>query len=82
MPERRRPEKLMNDEQRARLIAKMRQRGWSWERIGKSVGMSANGARYLVERISDPEKWSQRYRKVGEGRRIPRVRGGGPSEDW
>jgi hypothetical protein len=68
----------MNDQMRARMIAKLRSRGWSWERIGKTVGLSANGAKYLLQRMTDPN-WSDRYRKVGEGGRMPR---GGPSEDW
>lgn len=67
-----------NDKERAAKIARLRRAGWSWERIGGAVGLSANGARYLWQRISDPERWRQRYTKVGEGDPVPPRR----SEEW
>jgi hypothetical protein len=56
----------------------LRRAGYSWERCGKAVGLSANGAKYLLMRVSDPGKWRERYHKEGEGDPVsPRH-----SEDW
>lgn len=38
---------------RDRMIVALRQRGWTYKRIGLKVGMSESGVRHAMERIRD-----------------------------
>jgi len=50
----RRIEATMSDDQRTRLMVTLRQRGWTYKRIGAAVGMSANGVMQALRRVTDP----------------------------
>jgi len=58
MAERRRQEQTMSDVERARLVVALRKRKWAWAAIGRQVGLSANGAKYLWMRTTDPARYA------------------------
>jgi hypothetical protein len=39
--------------ERDRQIVQLRQRGWTWAKIGRAVGMDESGARRAFQRIRD-----------------------------
>lgn len=57
MTERRRQPKTMSDYERAEIIFKLRKRGWSYDKIGRAVGLSANGAKYALLRVTQPGRY-------------------------
>jgi len=65
----------MSDESRQELVVALRRRGWTYDKIGRRVGMSANGVMQLIRRVTDPEAY---YHKLDE-----EVDDDGPDdEDW
>jgi hypothetical protein len=53
----------MSKEEKERLIVELRRRRWTYEKIGKQVGMSKNGVMQLLRRVTNPEKY---YAKLDE----------------
>lgn len=51
----------MNDETRAEMIAALRRRGWTYAQIGKRVGLSANGVKYALHRVTQPERYREDF---------------------
>ena len=56
MTDRVRQPKTMPDSERVRLIYALRKRKWSYAKIGKHIGMSANGVKYALHRVTDPTR--------------------------
>jgi lambda repressor-like predicted transcriptional regulator len=54
MAERHRQPKTMSDQERIEIIVGLRRRGWTYKRIGQSIGMSANGVKYALHRVTQP----------------------------
>ena len=67
--------RTMSDLERVEVIAELRRRGWTYARIGTVVGLSANGAKYALHRVTHPG----RYREHCE-EEVPAV--GAGTEDW
>lgn len=61
MPDRRRQPKTMNDETRAQVIMSLRRRGWTYAQIGKRVGLSANGTKYALMRVTNPGRYAEDF---------------------
>lgn len=61
MPDRRRQPKTMNDDERVKVIMALRRRGWTYARIGKRVGLSANGVKYTLHRVTQPGRYDEYY---------------------
>jgi lambda repressor-like predicted transcriptional regulator len=61
MPDRRRQPRTMPDHVRAEVIADLRRRGWTYAKIGKKVGLSANGVKYALHRVTDPHRYDEYY---------------------
>jgi lambda repressor-like predicted transcriptional regulator len=59
MPDRRRQPKTMNDDVRVELIMALRRRGWTYARIGQRVGLSANGVKYALHRVTQPGRYDE-----------------------
>ena len=56
---RRRQPRTMNDRLRAETILKLRRQGWTWEKVGRAVGLSANGAKYCLHRVTQPGQYTE-----------------------
>ena len=54
MTERRRLPKTMSDQERVEIIFTLRKKNWTYERIGKLIGLSANGVKYALHRVTQP----------------------------
>jgi lambda repressor-like predicted transcriptional regulator len=54
---RRRQPKTMNDDLRAAVIMDLRRKGWTYKAIGQRVGLSANGAKYALHRVTQPGRY-------------------------
>ena len=54
MGERIRQPKTMSDQERFEVIRSLRRRGWTYAKIGRQVGLSANGVKYALHRITQP----------------------------
>jgi hypothetical protein len=61
MPERRRQPRTMNDQVRAEVIMDLRRLGWTWEKVGRAVGLSANGAKYCLHRVMQTGKYAEDF---------------------
>jgi hypothetical protein len=59
MAYRRRHPRTMNDETRAELIGELRRRGWTYAQIGRRVGLSANGAKYALHKVTQPGRYDE-----------------------
>ena len=57
MGERRRQPQTMSDYERDMWVKELRRRGWAWKKIGQHVGLSENGAKYLHQRLTNPQKY-------------------------
>jgi hypothetical protein len=53
----------MSAEVRMELMIQLRRRGWTYERIGRRVGMSPNGVMQAIRRKTSPETY---YPKLDE----------------
>jgi len=42
---------------RIETIAALRRRGWTYAKIGRVVGLSANGAKYVLHRVTQPGRY-------------------------
>ncbi|MGO9692948.1 MAG: hypothetical protein ACLPYO_03840 [Mycobacterium sp.] len=49
----------MNDQVRAELIMDLRRRGWTYKQIGTRVGLSANGVKYALHRVTQPGRYDE-----------------------
>jgi hypothetical protein len=54
---RRRQPKTLSDEVRAELIIKLRRLGWTYKAIGRRVGLSPNGVKYALMRVTQPGRY-------------------------
>ena len=54
MGDRVRQPKTMSDHDRVALIMSLRRRGWTYAKIGGHVGLSANGVKYALHRVTQP----------------------------
>ena len=54
MTDRRRVPKTMSDQERVEIIFSLRKKRWTYARIGKLVGLSANGVKYALHRVTQP----------------------------
>lgn len=61
MAERRRQPRTMNDQTRAEVIAALRRRGWTYAQIGQRVGLSANGVKYALQRVTQPRRYDEDF---------------------
>ena len=57
MTDRTRQPKTMSDRERVEVIFGLRKRGWTYAKIGKHVGMSANGVKYALHRETKPGRY-------------------------
>lgn len=57
MTDRRRQPKLLPDAERVKLIWLLRRRGWTYSKIGRHVGLSANGVKYALHRATQPGRY-------------------------
>jgi hypothetical protein len=57
----RRQERTMSDAERVETIAKLRRRGRTWEQCGRAVGLSANGAKYALHKVTQPGRYAEVY---------------------
>jgi hypothetical protein len=65
----------MNDEVRAEVIMDLRHKGWICARIGRQVGLSANGVKYALHRVSQPGRaTTSNARRRSTTPRAPEVR--------
>lgn len=55
--DRTRQPKAMPDDQRVALIVALRKRGWTYAKIGQRVGLSANGVKYALHRVTQPGRY-------------------------
>jgi lambda repressor-like predicted transcriptional regulator len=44
----------MSDQERVEIIVALRRRRWTYKRIGQEIGMSANGVKYALHRVTQP----------------------------
>jgi lambda repressor-like predicted transcriptional regulator len=54
MTDRRRVPRTMSDQERVEIIFSLRKKRWTYARIGKLVGLSANGVKYALHRVTQP----------------------------
>ena len=54
MTDRVRSPKTMSDQERVGIIYALRKRNWTYAKIGKHVGLSANGVKYALHRVTQP----------------------------
>jgi lambda repressor-like predicted transcriptional regulator len=47
----------MSDRERVEMIFTLRRRGWTYARIGRQVGLSANGVKYALHRETRPGRY-------------------------
>jgi lambda repressor-like predicted transcriptional regulator len=60
MPEyRRRQPRTMNDQVRAEVIMDLRRKGWTYKAIGRRVGLSPNGVKYALHRVTQPGRYTE-----------------------
>lgn len=45
---------MMSDQERFEIIYKLRKKKWTYEQIGQFVGLSANGVKYALHRVTQP----------------------------
>ena len=57
MSDRRRQPQTMSDAQRVAVIASLRRRGWTYKKIGAYVGLSANGVKYALHKVTQPGRY-------------------------
>jgi lambda repressor-like predicted transcriptional regulator len=57
MTDRIRQPKTMSDRERVEMIFTLRRRGWTYARIGRQVGLSANGVKYALHRETRPGRY-------------------------
>lgn len=57
---RHRQPQTMSDQERLEVIVGLRRRGVPWARVGRAVGLSANGAKYAWMRAVDPAGYRQK----------------------
>ena len=72
--DRRRQPRTMNDQVRAEMIITLRRRGWTYKQIGQQVGLSANGVKYALHRVTAPGRYDDYCEE--EVDHAP------PSEEW
>jgi lambda repressor-like predicted transcriptional regulator len=51
----------MSDVERVETIARLRRRGWTWAQCGKAVGLSANGCKYALHKVTQPGRYAEVY---------------------
>ena len=54
MTDRIRQPKTMSDTERFEIIFALRKKGWTYARIGRRVGLSPNGVKYALHRVTQP----------------------------
>lgn len=59
MTDRRRQPKQMSDEERFQIIYALRKKKWTYERIGTFVGLSPNGVKYALHRVTQPGRHAE-----------------------
>ena len=47
----------MSDSERLAAIVALRRRGWTYKKIGARVGLSANGVKYALHRVTQPGRY-------------------------
>ena len=52
-----RQERTMSDLDRVEIIAKLRRQGWPYTKIGEVVGLSPNGAKYALHKVTHPGRY-------------------------
>lgn len=57
MSDRRRQPRTMSDQERINTIYILRRRGWSYAKIGRYVGLSANGVKYALHKVTQPGRY-------------------------
>lgn len=57
MGERRRQPQTMPEAERVAMIVALRRRGWTYKKIGQYVGLSANGVKYALHRVTQPGRY-------------------------
>lgn len=57
MSDRRRQPRTMSDQERVSTIYILRRRGWSYAKIGRHVGLSANGVKYALHKVTQPNRY-------------------------
>ena len=57
MGERRRLPRTMSEQERFEIIWALRKRQWTYAKIGARVGMSANGVKYALHRVTRPNRY-------------------------
>lgn len=57
MTDRRRMPRTMSDSERVAVIAQLRRRGWTYKKIGQYVGLSANGVKYALHKVTQPGRY-------------------------
>jgi hypothetical protein len=57
----RRQERTMSNVERVETIARLRRRGATWAQCGRAVGLSANGAKYCLHRVTHPGRYDEVY---------------------
>jgi hypothetical protein len=55
------------------MIVRLRRKGWTYRRIGKAVGMSANGVMQALRRMADPAPLPKAQSQVLRQGRDPRA---------
>jgi hypothetical protein len=75
MPDRRRKPRTLSEPDRVATIAKMRRAGYTWAQCGAAVGLSPNGAKYALHRVTQPNRYVERFEEEGELVDVP-------DEEW
>lgn len=57
MSDRRRQPQVMSESERVQMIVALRRKGWTYKRIGQYVGLSANGVKYALHRVTQPGRY-------------------------
>ncbi len=57
MVDRVRSPRTMSDQERFEVIQSLRRRNWTYAKIGQQVGMSANGVKYALHRVTKPGRY-------------------------
>ena len=55
--DRRRQPQTMSEQERIEAIIWLRRRGWTYKKIGQHVGLSANGVKYALHKVTQPGRY-------------------------
>ena len=65
----------MSDLERVETIARLRRQGWTYAKIGKVVGLSANGVKYALHKVTQPGRYAEYCEEEVDPLPVP-------AEDW